>query len=168
MQETQFKPIKKKRQEKIRIESKKAGELAHSDLHELSKGILLDEPEQKLYILGIIDDYTRLLWLELLRDKSAMSVSFGTMHIIGNLYKQYGIKFQSMMTDNGAEFGSGRYTKNKDKHIYEVMLKEFDIKHKYTKAYHPQTNGKIERFWRIIDEEMLNGTRYKNFEELRD
>ncbi len=35
------------------------------------------------------------------------------------------------------------------------MLKIFDVKHCYTRPYRPQTNGKIERFWKIINNECI-------------
>ena len=36
----------------------------------------------------------------------------------------------------------------------ERMLKELGIKHRYTRPYRPQTNGKIERFWRTLNEDL--------------
>jgi len=35
------------------------------------------------------------------------------------------------------------------------MLTELGIKHRYTKPYRPQTNGKVERFWRTLLEDIL-------------
>jgi transposase InsO family protein len=32
------------------------------------------------------------------------------------------------------------------------MLEKLNIVHKYTKVRRPQTNGKVERFWRIFEE----------------
>ena len=40
--------------------------------------------------------------------------------------------------------------KNKDEHPFERLLIEMQIKHRYTKPYRPQTNGKIERFSNYI------------------
>lgn len=37
----------------------KCGELAHIDLHQISKGITIAEPNKTYYLLGVIDDYTR-------------------------------------------------------------------------------------------------------------
>ena len=35
------------------------------------------------------------------------------------------------MMDNGSEFGSGRYSKTKELHPFELLL-EMNIRHKYT------------------------------------
>ena len=47
------------------------------------------------------------------------------------------------------------------------MLMHFDIKHVTTKPYRPQTNGKIERFWKTIHEDVIEGTLFDNLEELK-
>ncbi len=39
------------------------------------------------------------------------------------------------------------------------------IKHKYTKPYRPQTNGKIERFWKTLKEDMLEDACYEDILE---
>ena len=44
----------------------------------------------------------------------------------------------------------------------------FGIKHRRTKPYRPQTNGKIERFWRTFNEEVIDGAEYNNLDELKD
>ena len=36
--------------------------------------------------------------------------------------------------------------KNKGEHLFERFLVEMQIKHRYTKPYHPQTNGKTQDF----------------------
>lgn len=158
----------KEREEKKRIISEKAGELAHGDLHELPKGIVLSEPTQKFYILGIIDGCTRTVWLVLVRNKKAITVTFAMLKALGVLNLEYGITFKALLTDNGSEFGSGRFAKNKDSHPFELLLKELDIKHRYTRPYRPQTNGKIERFWRILEDEILSGATFETAEDLED
>ena len=48
----------------------------------------------------------------------------------------------------------------------ERMLKELGIKHRYTRPYRPQTNGKIERFWRTLNEDLR--TTFESVSELKD
>lgn len=158
----------KERLEHKRIITEQAGELAHIDLHELSTGLLDSDPRQKLYLLGLIDDHTRCVCIEVIKDKKASTVMFATMHALGMLYLQYGIQFKSLMSDNGSEFGAGIRTKNKDTHPFEVMLTELGINHVYTKAYRPQTNGKIERFWKTLDSELIDGMLFKDIQNLKD
>ncbi len=59
------------------------------------------------------------------------------------------------MTDNGSEFTSYTSQKAKETHFFETMLRIFDVKHSYTRPYRPQTNGKIERFWKILNNECI-------------
>ena len=48
------------------------------------------------------------------------------------------------------------------------MLMELGIKHRYTKPYRPQTNGKVERFWRTLEDDLKRGTTFDSLEELKD
>lgn len=48
------------------------------------------------------------------------------------------------MTDNGACYRS---------RIFRDVLADNGIKHKWTRPYRPQTNGKVERFNRTLQEE---------------
>ncbi len=59
------------------------------------------------------------------------------------------------MTDNGSEFTSYTSQKAKDTHFFETMQKIFDVRHFYTPPYRPQINGKIERFWKIVNHECI-------------
>ena len=40
------------------------------------------------------------------------------------------------------------------------MLLELGIKHRYTRPYRPQTNRKVERFWRTLNDDLIDGTTY--------
>ena len=46
----------------------KIGELVHIDCHQLSQGITIAEPNQTYYLLGLIDGYSRLAWVEVLEN----------------------------------------------------------------------------------------------------
>ena len=83
------------------------------------------------------------------------------------LNDQYQLKFEEILSDNGPEFGPGT-CKQKQQHPFERMLIELGIKHRYTKPYRPQTNGKVERFWRTLSEDLLSETDFDTIEELKD
>ena len=48
------------------------------------------------------------------------------------------------------------------------MLRELGIKHRYTRPYRPQTNGKVERFWRTLNDDLIEGTTFENLTEFQD
>ena len=43
---------------------------------------------------------------------------------------------------------------------------ELGIKHRYTKPYMPQTNGKVERFWRTLKVDLLEDSIFKDLEHI--
>ena len=67
-----------------------------------------------------------------------------------------------MLSDNGPEF-KGSLDRE---HPFEMMSNQLGIKHICIKTtYRPQTNGKVEVFWRIIKNEFF----YPNsFDSLKD
>ena len=83
------------------------------------------------------------------------------------LHDQYRLQFEEILSDNGPEFGP-RESKQKQGHPFERMLIELGIKHRYTKPYRPQTNGKVERFWRTLQEDLIREADYDSVEDLKD
>ena len=49
-----------------------------------------------------------------------------------------------------------------------AKLIEMGIKHRYTRPYRPQTNGKAERFWRTIEEDLFYETSFDSVEQIKD
>jgi len=155
------------KQNKRKIIMERIGQLVHIDCHNLNRGILIDAPKKDMYLLGIIDDYSRLAWVELIENKKGLTVMFATMRALQMLRNRYGIEAESIMSDNGAEFGGGKDKKNKEDNPFERLLIEMGIKHIYTKPYCPQTNGKIERFWRTLNDDVIENTLLDNIDELK-
>ena len=121
--------------------------------------------KHRYYLVALIDAYTRLAWAEVVGDIKSLSVMFAVLKSINFLNAEYGIQFEAILTDNGPEMASPRNTEG---HPMERMLKELGIKHRYTRPYRPQTNGKIERFWRTLNEDLLEGTTFESVSELKD
>src|ERR1700689_228148 len=157
-------PVMKENKRKIIKE--RIGQLGHIDAHHLSKSIIKAQ-SNKLYLICIIDDYSRLAWAELVEDISSLTVMFAALKCLNMLNDQYQIKFEEILSDNGPEFGP-RISKQKDKHPFERMLIELGITHRYTKPYRPQTNGKVERFWRTLEDDLIRETHFDSLQELKD
>lgn len=150
------------REEKRRIIKDKLGELGHVDLHQLPRDLFLTPPPRPAFIACLIDSCSRLAWAEVVTSKKALPVMFKTLKMINTLNLTYGLVFLEMLSDNGGEFAS----RNNPHHPFEAMLIELDIKHRYTRPYRPQTNGKAERFWRTLGDDLLEGTTFDDLEHL--
>lgn len=138
------------------------GELGHIDIHYIKKGTVKELGNKKLYLLGVIDSYSRLCWLAPLTSIKSLDVSLSTLDILTLLRARYDIEFKEMLSDNGSEFSSRNNIEN---HPFEKTLQFLNIKHRYTKPCCPQTNGKIERFWKTLEDELLSGETFETMEE---
>lgn len=156
---------KKMVEEKRMIIKKKAGELGHVDCHYLSRDLFLEPTKKKYYVVCVVDSCTRLAWAEIADNLKSLTVMFRTLSILNTLNNRYNIQFEEILSDNGSEFAS---RKNKDGHAFERMLLEMGIKHRYTRPYRPQTNGKVERFWRTLEDDLLRDATYENLAELKE
>ena len=146
-------PLNKKRKlGVIRYEKKYPGELLHADTHSLAKTIMLER--KRYFLFGAIDDCTRLCYVQLIERQTAQLATDAFFQAY-KWFNCHGVYPEVIMTDNGQEFTAFTSQKAKQTHFFESMLNIFDIKHIYTKPYRPQTNGKIERFWRVLREECL-------------
>ena len=151
-----------KEKQKFRmIIKEKPGDMGHIDAYYLPRSILTSGG-RRAYLLALMDDATRLVWAEIMLDNKALTTTFAGLRLMNALHVRYGIQFKEMMSDNGPEFGGGKQIKNKLTHPFERMLFETGVKHIYTKPYRPQTNGKIERFWRTLKDELLEGSAFKD------
>lgn len=155
--------IKKNHQKIIK---ERMGQLGHIDCHHLSKSIIKGE-NKRLYLVCVIDDYSRIAWAELIPDITSLTVMFATLKCLNILSDHYEIKFEEILSDNGSEFGI-KTSKQKHQHPFERMLIELGIVHRYTRPYRPQTNGKVERFWRTLEEDLLAETDFDSQEELKE
>jgi transposase InsO family protein len=151
---------------KRKIIKEKVGELGHIDCHRLTRGII-NHSNTQLYLLSLTDDYSRLALSIVIEDLKAITVSINTLKLLSIFYQAYGFKFQEILSDNGSEFGRKDTSQERKKdHPFERLLIENSITHRYTRPYRPQTNGKVERYWRAIEDELLREQVYGSREEL--
>ena len=111
------------------------------------------------YLIGFIDDHSRYITaLEVFRSQTADNL----LEVFRRGVGAHGVP-KEMLTDNGRQYASW-YGKTK----FQQELERNRIQHIRSRPHHPQTLGKIERFWKTIWEEFLNRARFATFEEARE
>ncbi len=157
-------PKMKKKHRKII--KKRAGDMAHIDCHYLAKDIVRGVSD-RLFLIAIIDDATRIVGVEVISDIKSLTTMFATMRLLNYFKQTYDIEFKELLSDNGSEFGR-KNMKSPEKHPFERLLIETGIKHRYIRPYRPQTNGKIERFWKTIESDLLEDMIFDSVDHLMD
>jgi len=147
---------------KRKIIKERMGQLGHIDCHHLSKSVIRGQ-NRKLYLLCVLDDHSRLAWAQVMEDITALTAMFTALHCMQALKREFGIQFQEIIADNGPAV-----SQNKKNHPFERMLMETGIKRRYMQPYRPQTNGKVERFWRTLKEDLIEDADFDSFQELED
>ena len=142
----------KRESEIIRYEKEMAWELVHIDLHK-RKNIKWENPRKKKYMAWVIDDATRLQYWEVLSDKKAKTLAWFIKRAYA-WFKKHWITIKKLMSDNWLEFTT-HHKLSRPRHNFEIALIKLNIKHSYTRVRRPQTNWKIERFWKIFEEQFF-------------
>lgn len=142
-------------EEKRRIIKTRLGEMGHVDLHQLPRDMFMVPPPRPAFVVCLLDSCSRLAWAEVVASKKALPVMFKVLKMINTLNATYSLRFEEILTDNGAEFCG-----KPEDHPFEMMLAELGIKHRRTRPYRPQTNGKAERFWRTLNEDVIGEATY--------
>lgn len=145
-----------------RYEKQTPGELAHIDMTKLPKSVRCAFKVKELYMAALCDDCTRLTYAEVLTNKRASTLTFFLARSLAWFKQIYGFEFEAVMSDNGPEF-RGKLEKE---HPFETMCQELGIRHIYTQPYRPQTNGKIEAFWRIVKNEFCGPNTFESQQDL--
>jgi transposase InsO family protein len=142
-----------------RYERENPGELIHVDIKKLAgipdgggwrtrgRGYAGEGSKSRLvgyrYIHSAIDDRTRIVYSEIHSDEQAITAA-GFWRRAATWYSSIGITPQRVLTDNGPCYKSG---------LWHRACAATGTIVKKTRPRRPQTNGKIERFHRILLEE---------------
>ena len=103
------------------------------------------------YAHAIVDDHSRLAYVELHSDERAQTVT-GFVERALRFYESHGITVKRLMTDNAFT-----YVKNRS---LRELLGSRQIRHLTIEPYRPRTNGKVELFHQTMAREWAYGLAY--------
>ena len=105
-----------------------------------------------IHVHAAVDDYSRLAFAAVFDDATAHSASAFLIAAI-DYFAQFGIRIDTVMTDNAKAYLGKLFTATRT---------DYSIDHITTRPYRPQTNGKVERFFRTLKTEWSHATTYPN------
>ena len=133
--------MKKRRQRKwVRYERKHSMSMWQDDWKEF------DIDESKKWIVAFMDDSSRLVTCYGVFDSPTTANTIAVLH---EGFQRYGVP-REILTDHGTQFVSSRDRENAH-HTFKEFLELNGIKHIVARVKHPQTNGKIERFFGEVE-----------------
>jgi transposase InsO family protein len=120
------------------------------------------KPETRVgydYAHAIVDDHSRLAYVELHDDEKAATVT-GFVERALAFFAEHGIACRRLMSDNAFS-----YVKNRS--LRELLAKH-GVRHLTTQPYRPRTNGKVERFHQTMAREWAYGLAYRSHRQRND
>lgn len=150
----------------VRYERHAPGELLHMDTKKLGRIAapghrITGDPRDHTRGAGwevahvAIDDHSRVSFAQVLADeKKATAVEFLKATVAH--YQSLGVTIKRLLTDNGSAYRS---------QLFARTCQALGIKHSFTRPYHPQTNGKAERFIQTCLREWAYGRLWNHSDE---
>ncbi len=144
-----------------RYQWEKPGQMLHLDIKRLGKidGVghrkagTRQVPRRRPgweYLHVCVDDASRTAYTAIYPDETAESAVEFLWYAVA-WYASRGIRIERVLTDNGSCYRSRKFRE---------ACREFGIRHKRTRPYRPQTNGKAERFIRTALKEWAYAQTY--------
>ena len=152
----------------VRYELARPGELVHLDIKKLGRipdggghrmlGRTVGNRNNKkrgrgyAFLHHAVDDHSRVAYSEILGDERGDTAAGFWMRACA-FFAGLGVSVTAVLTDNGSCYRSGTFA---------TALG--DAKHRFTRPYRPQTNGKVERFNRTLAAEWAYAAAYASDE----
>lgn len=103
------------------------------------------------YLHSAVDDHSRFAYTEVLSDEKGLTAAGFWLRAAG-YFGQHGIShIERVLTDNGSPYRS---------RVFADALAKTGTRHKRTRPYSPQTNGKVERYNQTMLAEWLRRRTY--------
>ena len=110
------------------------------------------------FVHTVIDDYSRVAYAEIHEDEKA-ATAVGVLQRAIEWFSERGVTVERVLSDNGSAYRSI---------LWRDTCGQLDVRHKRTRPYRPQTNGKIERFHRTLADGWAYAKLYASEAERRD
>jgi transposase InsO family protein len=104
------------------------------------------------YLHVAIDDATRLTYAEVLAADDASACAAFLQRTLA-WFRRRGVPVRRLLTDNAMAYKS---------HAVRAICGRWSVRHRYTRPYRPQTNGKAERFIQTLLREWAYRTPYRS------
>src|ERR1019366_8148945 len=102
-----------------------------------------------------VDDHSRMAFTRILPDQKAHT-TIAFLRDAVDFFARHGITVRALLTDNGSCYRS---------HHFRQACFEMGVKHRRTRPYSPQTNGKAERFIQTALREWAYATHWSDSEQ---
>lgn len=112
-------------------------------------------PAGYVVLYAAIDDASRLAYTEQLGDERGETAAGFLVRAMA-CFARSGVHTQRVLTDNGSPFIS---------RVWRQACADVGVAGRYTRPYRPQTNGKVERFFRTLIDECLQVESYASDHE---
>ena len=137
-----------------RFERARPNQLWQSDLFTF----LLRRQNRRVYLVGFLDDCSRFLVGLALSATSSGALVRGAFEAA---VASHGLP-EEVLTDRGPQYATWR-----GKSAFRRLLDRRGVKHIVSRPRHPQTLGKIERFWKTIWGDLLHDAVFHDLEDAR-
>jgi len=137
-----------------RFERSRPGELWQSDI------TYLNVPWRRgpLYLIAFMDDFSRYVVGHGLFTHQRQDIA---LEVFGEACARFG-KPKEVLTDQGRQYFAWR-----GRCEFQKMLAKEGVEHVVARAHHPQTVGKVERFWETLKRELWDRVHPKDLDEAR-
>jgi putative transposase len=136
-------PRKKGQRKWVRFERKHSMSLWQGDWKEFEfKG-------SKKWIVAFIDDSSRLITCFGIFESPTTE---NTITVLNQGFREYGTP-REILTDHGTQFVSA-WNRDLSHHSFKDFLDKNNINHIIARVKHPQTNGKIERWFGLLEQKL--------------
>jgi transposase InsO family protein len=150
----------------VRYEHEQPGDLLHIDTKKLGRIVRMGhrvtgDPRDSVvgagweFLFVAVDDHARIGFTQMKPDERQLS-AVAVLRACVAYFASLGVTIRRVLTDNGSAFRSKRFA---------TACRKLQLKHVFTRAYRPQTNGKAERFIQSALREWAYGIPYQHSTE---